>query len=125
MELCRSVINVIVLSNELLVNPIRKYGHNIFSISTCVGGLLGNFLTLYFTSFQSLVLIIFVSYLVGLVFFMIFLRQSPSFLLKQHKYQELRQVIREIGVSNGVSESNIELALTDVESVIYCKPKAP
>ena len=119
MELCRSVINVIVLSNELLVNPIRKYGHNIFSISTCVGGLLGNFLTLYFTSFQSLVLIIFVSYLVGLVFFMIFLRQSPSFLLKQHKYQELRQVIREIGVSNGVSESNIELALTDVESVIY------
>lgn len=113
-----SNISVILLSNELLVNPVRKYVHNVFSTVICFGGILGNYLTHYFTSYQSLLLIIFLSYLVGIIMVLLFLPESPSFLLKQQKYCELRKVIKSIAKTNGLSQNDLEVALAGVNSVI-------
>ena len=54
-----SYIILIVLSNELIANPVRKYVHNCFSIVLCFGGVFGNFLTHYLTSYQALKTVIF------------------------------------------------------------------
>ena len=60
-------------------------------------------------------------YSVGLALFMLLLPESPSFLLKQRRYQELTRVILEIGDSNGVSEKDMELELAQVDSVVSSK----
>ena len=113
-------ITVIVLSNELIVNPVRKYVHNCFSMVTCFGGVLGNFLTHYFTSYQSLMAVIFSSYLLGFLLVIFLIPESPSFLLKQHKHEQLKEVIKGIASTNGLSQTDIDQALDDLDSVIEC-----
>ena len=118
-----SYIILIVLSNELIVNPVRKYVHNCFSIVLCFGGVFGNFLTHYLTSYQSLMTVIFFCYLLGFLLMTFLFPESPSFLLKQHKYEHLKQVIKGIASTNGLSQTDIDQALDDLDSVIECSLK--
>ena len=39
-----------LLSNELLVNPVRNFSFIFYTVSICLGGFLGNFLTTRFAS---------------------------------------------------------------------------
>ena len=103
-------IIVIVLSNKLIVNPVRKYVHNCFSIVLYFGGVSGNFLTHYFTSYQSLMTVIFSSYLLGFLLVIFLIPESPSFLLKQHKHKQLKHVIKGIASTNGLSQNEIDQA---------------
>ena len=57
-------IALIVMLNELLVNPLRKYSVNICGFCVCITGIFGNFITNYCSSNVTVVLIIFLLYLV-------------------------------------------------------------
>ena len=114
-------IALIVLMNELLVNPLRKYSVNMAGISICLMGLLGNFITNYCSSYVTIVLIIFLYYLVGFLFILVLIPESPSYLLKQNKIRELRKVIRKIAQTNGLSGDQTNTVLADLDHVIECK----
>lgn len=117
-------IGAIVLANELMVNPLRKYGMNVFAICFCVGGFCGHFVTNYIGSFEPLLLIISSFYFVGLLLLMLLLPESPSYLLKQGKVQDLKRVIVGMAKSNDLSEDQIKKTLIDLDSVIECILKA-
>ena len=109
-----------VLSNEFLVNPIRNYGHNYYSLANCVFGILGNYLTNYIDSYMTLIQIIFGVYFLALVLVMAFIPESPSFLLKQGKLQELKKVVTQIASTNRLSPNELESALHDLDLAIEC-----
>lgn len=113
-------VPAIVLSNELLVNPVRKYAQNFFSMLSVIGGVLSNFLTHYFDTYQSFMMMIFVCHLAGLFLILFLLPESPSFLLKQLKYGKLKQVMTEISKFSGLAPAGIEQVLSEVDSVIEC-----
>ena len=113
-------IAMFVLSNELLVNPIRNYGHNYYSLANCVFGILGNYLTNYIDSYMTLIQIIFGVYFLALVLVMAFIPESPSFLLKQGKLQELKKVVTQIASTNRLSPNELESALHDLDLAIEC-----
>lgn len=109
-----------LLSNELLVNPIRNFSFIFYTIMLCVGGLLGNYLTTKFTSYESLILFIFTGYTVTLVIVILLAPESPYYLLKSGKNEELRQVITRIGRYNRLNDEQIQKALLDVDNIIEC-----
>ena len=63
-------------------------------------------------------MIIFLSYFVGILMVYFFIPESPSFLLKQQKYSELRIIIKNIAKMNDLSQNDLENALAGVDLVI-------
>ena len=114
-------ILLIVLSNELLVNPIRKYAQNIFAIVTVFGGAFGNFLTHYASSYQSILLVVFLGHLLAVSLVMCLLPESPSFLLKQLEYGKLHYVIEGMCRTNRLSPTETRSVLLDLDSALKCK----
>jgi hypothetical protein len=117
-EIITVVLNV--YSNELIVNPLRKYVINLFFICITFGGLLGHFLTHYTNSYKLLMSVIFFGYLFGVLMLALFLPESPNFLLKKGKNPELRGVIRQMAEVNRIDEQNLKIALEDLEQIIEC-----
>ena len=111
----------IELSNELLINPFRNLFTNITSIFIFFSGLLGNYLTNYLTSYKDLFLIIFISYFFGIVLVMLLLPESPSYLLKKCKIDDLKKVILSIAKTNGLATHQLNKAMIDLNSVIERK----
>jgi MFS family permease len=109
------------LSNELLVNPLRNQSINMYSILICVGGIFGNYLTNYLTSFRSLSTVIFLVYTFFFFLVALCLPESPNILLKKNRHQELKEVVKQISKTNGLTDEELLQALNDVESVIECK----
>ena len=112
---------IYVLSNELLVNPFRNLSINCYGIIICLGGIFGNFLTHFFQNYKTISTAVFICYLMGFLMLALLLCESPSFLLKSLQHKRLKKVIREIGNANNLSESEIQVALNDVDSVIKCR----
>jgi MFS family permease len=113
-------IAMVVLSNELLVNPLRNYSVNFYSIFLCVTGILGNFLTYYITTYESLLTLFFGIYMIGFFMVLFFVPQSPSFYLKSFQIKKLEGVIKNIGQTNRLSVNEINSALNNLDSVIKC-----
>lgn len=108
----------VILANELLVNPLRKYSMNIFSITVCTGGVFGNFVTNYLDSFEPLILVIFLFYFFGFLMVMLLIPESPSYLLKQGKEQELKTVILSIAKTNNLGKEEIKKSMISLDSLI-------
>lgn len=102
------------------MNPLRKYGMNIFSIVICLGGLFGNFLTNYLGSFETLILVIFSFYLLGFLFVAGLLPESPSYLLKRGLARDLEAVILGMARTNRLDTDQVGRAVSDTYSVLRC-----
>lgn len=102
------------------MNPLRKYGMNIFSIVICLGGLFGNFLTNYLGSFETLILVIFSFYLLGFLFVAGLLPESPSYLLKRGLARDLETVILGMARTNRLDTDQVGRAVSDTYSVLRC-----
>lgn len=111
----------LILSNELLVNPIRKHSLNLYSIIACIGGILGNFLTYYLVNYINLHVILFLGFFLFTLMIFFFIPESPSYLLKHSKIDKLKKVILNIAKTNKIPEQKINLLMIDLDLVIKSK----
>lgn len=92
-----------LLSNELLVNPLRNISTGIYSVFVGVGGLFGIFCTRVVADYQSLILVNFSGYTFTIVLIGFYLQESPSFLVKRAENAELENVIQHMCIVNGAN----------------------
>ena len=104
--------------NELTVNPFRNYAVNCCSIFMCAGGLFGNLCTAFISDYKLLNLIIFSSYFLSFLLCFFLLPESPNYLLKNSKIEELKEAVCGIGSTNGLSNDQVSKALDDLEIAI-------
>jgi hypothetical protein len=62
--------------------------------------------------------VIFFGYFTGIIMILLFLPESPNFLLKKQKNQELRNGIQSICTANGLTQENSTHALRDLDEII-------
>ena len=107
----------ILLSNELLVNPLRNSSVALYGMMTCIGGLVGNLATFFLKDYTSMIVVNFAGHCISFLLVSSFLHQSPSYLLKQARLADLRKVIRKMCASNGLSRENV-LEVEDLLEVV-------
>lgn len=110
-----------ILSNELLVNPIRNLSVPLYSVLHCVGGLTGNVTAKFVHSYVSILTVNYIGYFVTVVLIALFIPESPSFLLKRSKDDELRAAITYMCNSNGVPPPDLPEIEQGLEAVIKSK----
>ena len=107
-----------LLSNELVVNPVRNVSIAGYGFVVCLGGLLGNLLTGYIATYEALMIVNFVGYLVWVVMVSFLVPESPSFLLMKSRFHDLRQVIDRMMDFNRLPEQIRNEALQKLNIVI-------
>ena len=107
-----------LLSNELLVNPLRNFSNVIGRLAYCSGGYLGTFLVGHFTDYRYIVSLYFAGFLSFTLLLVYLVPDSPSFLLKQKRNNELRSTVTQIAHSNGLSGDKLAAMLDQLDSVI-------
>ena len=104
--ICDDVLynSVTVLSSELLVNPLRNRSINIFKIVFAIGGIAGLFTTNFYNHYEDMIIIYF--FLSSLTIFLIYLYlpESPSFMLKQKRFDEVNNIFERICNINKMNE---------------------
>jgi MFS family permease len=116
-------LSLFLISNELLVTPLRNYSIVCFSIAIMVGGIIGNFVTLVITDYYSFVLFIFLGYTCSMVLFVILIPKSPYFLLKTNDKINLERFVCDVAKLNGVPEDKLSEILESLNHLVQSNKK--
>lgn len=112
-----------ILKNELLVQPYRGHSNVLSRISLCVGSLLTVFLTLHLRHYKYMVTLFFVGYLAYMPLMIWGLPHSPSYLLKQKKYAELKNAVVKIARINDYPDQKLQSTLCSIDNIIDCESR--
>lgn len=109
---------LMLLSNELLVNPLRNSSNMIYRIVYCLGGFCGTFLVSYLTDYRWIVSAYSAGFGVFTCLLACLVPDSPSFLLKHKRNASLEQTIARIADCNGLSPGRAQPILELLQKTI-------
>jgi hypothetical protein len=88
-----------------------------------VGGIIGNLVTLVITDYYSFVIFIFVGYTFSMLLFVIFIPESPYFLLKSNDKINLEKFVCDVAKLNGVPEDKLPEMLETLDHLVQSNNK--
>lgn len=91
-----------ILSNELLVNPLRNLSSVCFNCIHSLGGIVGTFLAFYLGDYRRVVLVYSLGFSVASLLLLLLVPKSPSFLLSKGRFEEFRVSLQSIVSLNAV-----------------------
>lgn len=111
-----------VYSNELLVEPFRKFYNVLCRVMFSIGAIFGTFMTLYLRDYRQIAGLYMSGYVVFMGLLLFVLPHSPSFLLKQSKIRELKKTITRIARLNNLPPQKLQEALQNLDNIVQSKP---
>lgn len=107
-----------VFFNEQLVAPYRNISNVSGQIVSMIGALFGTMMTFYLTDYRQVIWLFFSGYIAFTIALFWIFPNSPSYLLKQMKTEELTEAITTIGKINCVTEEKLQATKIQLNKVI-------